>query len=512
MNVAHLFRQQAEARPDALALVQGSGARRQSVTFAELDARGARAAGRLRADGLGPGDAVLVLVPLSIRLYVLVSGILRAGGTVMLVDPGAGRYHLRACLDRRPPDAFVGTPKAHALRLVSREVRRIPRHYVVGGWVPRAARWRGGLAAETAEVEADAPALLTFTSGSTGQPKAIARSHGFLAAQHRALERTLDLRPGQRDLSTLPVFVLANLASGVTSLLPDADLRQPGNVDAARILAQIRRERPTRSAASPAFYEQLLRSASPGDLAGLNPAGVGGAPVFPDLLDRLVDATGDTVAVYGSSEAEPIAHLRGRALSDTDRQRVAAGEGLPAGYPVDDVDLRILPDAWGTPLGPFTPDKWDGLAVGPGEAGEIAVAGEHVLAGYVDGEGDRETKVRVGRRVWHRTGDAGRLDADGRLWLLGRCSAAVRDTHGVLYPFQVEASARGLAGVGLAALVPGQRTVAFEGSASPEAVERHLAWAHVRAVQVGAIPLDARHNAKVDYPALAALVERAGGA
>ncbi|MEM6326161.1 MAG: AMP-binding protein [Bacteroidota bacterium] len=508
MNVIRLFAEQARARPEAEALVEGRGVSRLGVTFGELERRGAEAAGRLVRDGLKPGDVALVLVPLSVDLYVLVAGILRVGGVVMLVDPGAGREHLAACLQRRPPDVFIGTPCAHALRIVSREVRRIPRRYTVGGWVPGAARWGGGEAAPVAELPDEAPALLTFTSGSTGRPKAIVRSHGFLAAQHRALARALRLGPGQRDLSTLPVFVLANLASGATSLLPDAELRRPGAIDPGPVLAQIRAEAPTRATASPAVYERLLPAATPADLASLTRLDVGGAPVFPDLLARLSAAApvAEAVAVYGSSEAEPIAHLSASDLTEADRAHVASGGGLPAGRPVPDVDLRIVRDAWGTSLGPFTEAEWDRLGVPMGEPGEIVVAGDHVLAGYLDGEGDAETKVRVGARVWHRTGDAGRLDPDGRLWLLGRCSAAVRETSGTLYPLQVEAAAREVAGVRLGALVPGRRLVAFEGTAEAGDVADALAWAEVEAVRVDRIPLDRRHNAKVDYPALGSLL------
>src|SRR5208282_3898869 len=111
---------------------------------------------------------------------------------------------------------------------------------------------------EIVPLAAEAPALVTFTSGSTGQPKAAMRTHGFLLAQHRALETSLALRPGQLDLTTLPIFVLANLASGVTSVLPNADLRSPGTIIAGPVLAQIRRHKIETTASSPAFLSRLL--------------------------------------------------------------------------------------------------------------------------------------------------------------------------------------------------------------------------------------------------------------
>jgi acyl-CoA synthetase (AMP-forming)/AMP-acid ligase II len=134
------------------------------------------------------------------------------------------------------------------------------------------------------------------------------------------------------------------------------------------------------------------------------------------------------------------------------------------------------------------------------------VAGDHVLTGYLDGVGDAESKFRVAGRVWHRTGDAGWLDAQGRLWLLGRCGAVVRDRHGVLHPFAVETAARSIAGVRRAAMTAWgtQRIVIVEGDgpALAEQVQAGLAWAKLDRVLCAPIPLDRRHNAKVDYPAL----------
>src|SRR4029077_2703793 len=87
---------------------------------------------------------------------------------------------------------------------------------------------------------ADTPALIRFTSGSTGQPKGAVRTHGFLLEQQRVIEKSLRLVAGDVDLATLPMFVLANLASGVTSIIPPADLRAPGAIDPMPVVRQIR--------------------------------------------------------------------------------------------------------------------------------------------------------------------------------------------------------------------------------------------------------------------------------
>lgn len=524
-NVVERFRAQAEARPDAVALVEGAGRRRRTVTFGDLDRAAARGAAQLAAAGLRPGDAVLLLVPVSVALYEALAAVLRAGCVAVVLDPGAGRAHVERCCALRPPDAFVGSPKAHLLRLLVPGVRRIPRRFSVGGWVPGAERW-GGREGAMAIVPrgTDDPALLTFTSGTTtGQPRAAVRTHGLLAAQHEALAEALALAPGQVDLATLPVVVLATLASGVTTVLADADLRRPGRVDAARLARQIAREGVTRCTASPALFERLL--AAPHGLAGLRRVDTGGAPVFPDLHARLAAAVPEAVAVYGSTEAEPIAHAD--PPSEADLARVAAGDGLPAGVPVPQVRVQIVAEAAGQPLGPFTPDAWAALALPAGAVGEICVAGDHVVPGYLNGDGDAEAKITVGDVRWHRTGDAGRLDAGGRLWLAGRAGGgAPRPDGRTVYPLQVEAAVRVATGLRCAFLVhDGRRTLAVQTRtvtaeargdatrtrvANTEALIREaVPWASLeRIVVVPRLPVDRRHNAKIDVPALRTLLDR----
>ena len=142
------------------------------------------------------------------------------------------------------------------------------------------------------------------------------------------------------------------------------------------------------------------------------------------------------------------------------------------------------------------------------------MSGAHVLPGYLGGRGDEETKFRVDGQVWHRTGDAGYLDLAGRLWLLGRCQARVDDAAGSVYPFSVECGAMHCAGVARAAFVQhrGARVLLVEparGCTPPDLsqVAAELAWARLAEIrEYPRIPVDRRHNAKVDYTALPRLL------
>lgn len=470
MNVAHLLRAQAEVRPETPALIDPH--RRRSLTFGGLDRASAQTAGIFREAGLSPGDSVLVLQPLSVELYIALGAIFRLGLVALFLDPAAGREHMEHCCALWPPKALIASSRAHLLCLLSSSLRRIPVRFHIGAPVPGSRPFLSAARRPPREgiesVDADFPALLTFTSGSTGAPRAALRTHGFLLAQHRAVQECLRLAPGGRgDLATLPIFVLANLGAGVTTVLPDVDLRAPDSADAARLLKQIQAQRPDRITGTPALLDGLAdcAAATGRALPELADVFVGGGPVFPSLWEKLARLApcARITAVYGSTEVEPIAHVTWD--EETAPLLRNGGQGLLVGQPVPALELRILRDKWGQPLGPFAEGAFDTECLPPGAAGEIVVRGSHVLPGYLYGCGDEETKIHVAdTTVWHRTGDTGYRDATGRLWLLGRCEGRIADARGSLYPLPVECAARAFPGVRRAALIAkgGRRIVVAE--------------------------------------------------
>jgi acyl-CoA synthetase (AMP-forming)/AMP-acid ligase II len=158
----------------------------------------------------------------------------------------------------------------------------------------------------------------------------------------------------------------------------------------------------------------------------------------------------------------------------------------------------------------------EALTLSPSVPGEIVVTGAHVVRGYLGGIGDEETKFSVDGVVWHRTGDVGYLDERGRLWLLGRADAVIEDSRGTLHPFAVECAAREVLGVRRVAAMAhdGKRLLILEGPGEGSAEARRaaldaLAWARLdEVVTLRKLPMDRRHNSKVDYPELRRLLAR----
>lgn len=515
MNLVDLLREQAKERPSAAALVDPRS--RRTFSFAELEDLSAKAAGLLVQSGLRPGDNVLVLLPMGAELYVALLALFRLGMVAVFPDPFSGLSQVERCCALSRPAGLIALSKFHALRLISPALNRIPLKFAIGMPVPGAISWRTTRQAEPAGVvpcPADSPVLLTFTSGSSGQPKAVMRTHGFLLEQHRVLQASLRVTPNDVVLVGLPVFVLSHLGCGAASVIPDADLRRPGHIVPGPIARQVKACGVTVLEASPAFLDCLTRRCLPqGEtLPGLKKVYVGGAPVFPRLLDRIQEMApnAEVVAIYGSTEAEPIALIPRNSISTDDRQAMLSGRGLLVGRPVPSIQLTILPDRWGRPIGPFSSAAFTAEQLPPGQPGEIVVAGNHILRAYAEGQNAEGIKFQAGDTICHRTGDTGLLDEQGRLWLLGRCAARIVDDRGVLYPFSVEAAVSEDPEIARAALFAreGRRVLAIEpGNAyarpNVESLTRQLAWARLDTIELWKrIPVDKRHNAKVDYAAL----------
>ena len=458
------------------------------LTFSELKTEAASLAGGLQKLGVRPGDRIVLLIPMSIDLYRALLALFHIGATATLVDPAAD---VQAILSRYPVDGLIGIPKAHLLRLKVPALRGL-KAYVSTGFTPLPhRRLRSLYAAPIPTGPADHPALLTFTSGTTGLPKAIARTHAFLLDQHRVLATHMRFGSGDTDMPTLPVFLLHSLASGATCVIADADLSSVGSVNPDPVIAQLKAHSVSSVSGSPAFFrclaDRLLETGTP--LPGLRHIFTGGARVPATLVDDLAQTVphAEIHVVYGSTEAEPIAVLEARAsrakLLDT------AGQGALVGAPVAAIQLRIHMDR--------EEDVF----------GEVWVAGPHVNKHYLDNpEAEAAHKVREGGTVWHRTGDVGRLDEDGQLWLVGRTGESIAG----LWPLAVEGQAEALAWVrraGLIAVDERPTLAVVLGSDPPEDWSNRLRQlTQADPVAIDMIPTDKRHNAKVDRVALAALL------
>lgn len=500
----------------------------RAVTYEELVTRAAAVSAGLAELGVRPGDRVALMVPMSPELYVVLLAVSMLGGVSVFLEPASTPAQMASALAIAAPKAFVGIPKAHVLRLRYRDVAQIPIAVVVGA--ARLASIFGAHALDELEArgrgtraprftgDADAPTLLTFSSGTGGAPKGAIRSAGFLLAQHEAIDELLARTPSQSEteLSAFAIVLLSTLSAGGTAVIPRMGKRGVDDLDGDEIV-QLIHERDIRViSGSPAFLAPLFRAAQQRPLAGVRRVISGGAPVPISLCAAAEHSipAGSFVVVYGSTEAEPISSIDAREVRDETAEGTRRGHGLCVGRIASHLALKLVRFA----PGPVSvgPDGLDGLCVAPGEVGEVVVTGPHVNKHYFrNRDAERATKiVDEHGEIWHRTGDAARLDDRGRLWFMGRASDAVRRGGDIYHPAAVEALAQtepGVARAALLAVVPDESELLLvvepdkTARVQPAALRDHLAanGVHIdRVVTLRELPTDPRHRAKLDYNAL----------
>jgi acyl-CoA synthetase (AMP-forming)/AMP-acid ligase II len=197
-NVADRLTQIARMLPSAIAIAEPAGPPKQSgedrdyalTTFKTLDQRSTTIARGLAAWGVRPGMRLVSLVPFGAQFIELVFALMKAGVTVVLIDPGMDRKHLVNCLQEINPDGFVGIPKAQAIRTLLRHRFPSARWNVTVG---RRWFWGGKTLQQIIEMGDDPStalpvltseyeAAVIFTTGSTGPPKGVCYTHGTFHA------------------------------------------------------------------------------------------------------------------------------------------------------------------------------------------------------------------------------------------------------------------------------------------------------------------------------------------
>jgi acyl-CoA synthetase (AMP-forming)/AMP-acid ligase II len=185
-NIADFLPEMAAKQPDATAIICPWGRRGGSLTYDQLNRRSARIAGGLEAVGIGHGVRTVLMVPPGLDLFPLAFGLFRAGAVPVMVDPGIGLKHLKACLGNAEPEAFIGVPKAHAARAALGWARPTVRTKITVG---RRLFWGGHTLDQVEAIGSDADpgavaatgaddvAAVVFTSGSTGPPKGVVYRH-----------------------------------------------------------------------------------------------------------------------------------------------------------------------------------------------------------------------------------------------------------------------------------------------------------------------------------------------
>lgn len=419
---------------DRPALVDGSGG--GEIGYRELAQRIGSLSGGLRAAGIRPGDRVAIAMNRSLDLVMALLAVLASGACACVLEPDLGaaetrrRFAMTGLQWLIVDGATSADPSLADLPRVERlALDRLPASDVF--WA--------------VDCDPGSAALLLFTSGSSGKPKGVLQSHLGLLTNATGVIAHTGLDPEQRLLHVMPLHhtngvnnqVIAPLLAGCTVILADRFKAQ----DMPRLMEA---HQPTIITGVPTMYSRMLACEfSEAGLRSLRMARCGSAPITEELHRRVEAKLGRPLVVsYGLSEATCTS-----TMNPPDARRIGSVGTVLAGQ---SVWLRAA----------------DGTRIeGPGREGEVCIAGPSLMLGYLDERS--EGRPRSGGEAL-RTGDLGRFDEDGYLFITGRIKDVIIRGGENLSPTLIE---------GVLAGVPGVQACCVVGK--PDADLGEVPWAFV---------------------------------
>jgi len=449
LNIARHLAAHAAAHPaqPALKIPRGRHAGRidyLALSYAELSAEVAAHRASLAAAGLRPGDRTLVMVRQGLPLIAVVFALFELGAVPVVIDPGMGRKSFLRCVAHSQPRALVGIPAARLASWIFRSAFHTVKIRVAIAGSNTARLTKPGATRPSSappaieRAPADLAAIL-FTSGSTGAPKGVCYTHGQFDAQVRLIRDTYDIRPGEIDLPLLPLFALFAPALGMTTIVPETDPSRPAQADPAKLVQAILQENVTTSFGSPTLWGNLALHCRREHitLPSLRRVLCAGAPVPPWLWETLRDIlpNGELHSPYGATECLPVSSASTTEILAGPASETLRGAGVCVGRILSANTVKIIaPDD--RPLVTLAAIRELPL----GEIGEIIVTGPTVTEAY-DALPEATAAAKItgpDGTIWHRMGDLGRIDPEGRLWFAGRKAETVHTKLGTLYPACVE--------------------------------------------------------------------------
>ena len=523
---AELERRSSDEDPAIVEL--GSDGAQASISFDELEDEVRRVAAGLADLGVAKGDRVALLVPPGVDLAVCVYACWRMGAVVVIADAGLGARGMGRALASAGPAYLIGIPKALAaarvmrwpgVRISTAVTSPVMRRLLGVHSTLDDLRTRGENLPTPPAPSASDYAGIGFTSGATGPAKGVAYRHHQLEAQRDVLVDLYGIKSSDRLVAAFGPFSLFGPSMGITSVIPDMEVTSPGSLTARELARAVQAVSATLVFASPAALSNVAKTA--GDLSseqaealkGIRLLMAAGAPVRSDVLRAAVETMPNAEAhtPYGMTEVLPVADISLQGIE-------AAGQrdGVCVGLPVAGVEVAISPlDSAGKAAGAMT-DECEVV-------GEVCIRAAHMRDGY--------DKLWVTQHEasepsgWHRSGDVGHLDCDGRLWIEGRMGHIVTTAAGPVTPVGIEhavselpevvhAAAVGVGPAGTQQLVvvvvpvAGRRRPDLADEDLADRVRDQVASADLAAVLTApALPVDQRHNSKIDRARIARWAE-----
>ena len=488
------------------------------ITFTQIDTKSDEICSYLTQKGFKKRNKIVVFVPIGIEFYLILTAIFKMGLQAVFIDPYAGIEHINKCCEMISPDGIIGSGKILLKGFFLKGIRKIGKKINYIKMMEHSEKLstykknKNQKKIQNEKIDGSTPALISFTSGSTGFPKIIMRTHECLLGQHNVLEKNLKFEKETAVYSSFPIFLLSHMATGTTTFIPDLNWRKPVESNFGNIVKQITENNIQNIILPPAIFENIVKFCKDEKimLENVQKVYTGGAPVFYSLMKKIKDvfANAKIIALYGASEAEPISVLNFEYITEEDIENMKNGDGLLAGKIVNEIELKIEELEKTSEKNKILKDNnvEDFSAL----KGEILVKGENVVNGYLNVEKKPNEK-------WHRTGDMGYINKKGQLILLGRVKGRIQIEENIYYPFTVETAFSFCKNLKKSVLTSknnklylfAERKPEFKGNLSEDSEIKELKekFGIFKIIEIE-IPMDKRHNSKTDYKRLEEIVEK----
>jgi len=434
----------------------------------------------------------------------------RIGAVTVIADRGLGLNGLGSAVKSSRVQHVVGIRSAV---IAARTLRWAPRASLIDlKSLQKSMQLEGLKQLGRPEPKDDAMAAILFTSGATGPAKGVRYTHRQLGAQRDILQRVYNITDADSFVAAFAPFALFGPALGITTGLADMDVTSPATLTAKALDDACRATQATMVFASPAALVNVLKTASSNvnSLHQVRLVMSAGAPVPIETLRHMqkLCPQAEMHTPYGMTEVLPVADL-----SLQQREDVGEGLGVCVGRAVDGCNVKVVAIDGGISELPI------------GETGEIVVSARWMSLGY-----NRLWLTQQNARfesdgfIWHRTGDVGHIDGDGNLWIEGRVVHMIHTADGSMTPVPIEVACEKISGVKRAAAVGigdkgvQQLVMVIETDQAKEDPAPDQLAARVREALAGLdvvaiwetkkLPVDIRHNSKIDRTALAQKMQK----
>lgn len=426
LNISILLDEWKEKLPNEIAVVDPSKKNNPSLTFLKLHEKMNQYAQAFIELGIVPGMKVLTFVKPSVDFPAVTFALFKIGAIPVMIDPGMGVKNLLKCISQVKPRAMVGIPATHILRRVYKSYFKDIDIFISTGITFGITKNLTKISKDKAvnfkglDNKSSDTAAILFTSGGTGLPKGVVYTHGIFYHQTMMLKDLFKLAPGEVDLPGFPLFALFTIALGMKCVIPDMNPSKPASACPKTLVKNIIEGGVTFAAGSPAIWNKVADYCIDQNikLPALKYVVMFGAPVAVSIhekFDKILEV-GTTYTPYGATECLPISCVSGKYVLSTTAKKTIKGAGVCVGAPAKNVKLYIIS---------ITEDKlpeWSDVnTLAPYEIGEIVVKSPTVTPCYYEMQEKTEfAKIYDGSTIYHRMGDVGYLDEDGRLWFCGR--------------------------------------------------------------------------------------------